>query len=325
MVLRRREASRWRSPGERAGRAKVRAEGDLNAPFGGIALDFSHMDKVVCVNAADMDGEVEAGIKRKTLNESLRDTGLFFPVDPGADATLGGMAATRASGTCAVRYGTMRENGMNITAALADGEAVKTGQRARKSAAGYDLTRLIVGSEGTLGIITQLTLRLHGIPEASSPRSAPSPSLKAPARQPRRRFNSASVWVHNSSRFSNSIDHAILKAEYRRRIGASKPYGSWTILSTARTGARACKPLFSRRRFIEPRRRRRPAAWEPDQPIFRQSLSRPLRPLRHRSPARSLRALRGRFRVVPRRSRPSCGVARPLGNLPSGMPVEGSS
>ncbi len=141
-------------------------EGHLNAPYGGIALDFSHMASVIRVQADDLDCEVEAGIKRHALNDYLRDTGLFFPVDPGADASLGGMAATRASGTCAVRYGTMRENVVNVTAVMANGEIVKTGGRARKSSAGYDLTRLLVGSEGTLGIITQLTVRLHGIPEA---------------------------------------------------------------------------------------------------------------------------------------------------------------
>lgn len=142
-------------------------EGHLNAPFGGLSVDMSRMDRIVEVNARDLDCRVEAGVSRRRLNEHLRDQGLFFPVDPGAEeATLGGMAATRASGTTTVRYGSMRENVLNVTAVMADGSIVKTGSRARKSAAGYDLTRLLIGSEGTLGIITELTLRLYGIPES---------------------------------------------------------------------------------------------------------------------------------------------------------------
>ncbi|MDH6183070.1 FAD/FMN-containing dehydrogenase [Polaromonas sp. CG_23.6] len=227
-------------------------EGHLLAVQGGISIDVSRMNKVLAIHAEDLTVTVQPGVTRKQLNEEIKSTGLFFPIDPGADATLGGMSATRASGTNAVRYGTMRENVLALEVVTADGRIIRTGTRAKKSSAGYDLTRLMVGSEGTLGVITEVTVRLYPLPEAISAAICSFPSIEAAVRTtieiiqlgvPIARvelIDANTVRMVNAHSKLGLREEAMLLMEFHGTPNSVKEQPSWCRNSPA---ARAAMPL----------------------------------------------------------------------------------
>jgi D-lactate dehydrogenase (cytochrome) len=230
-------------------------EGHLMAVQGGVSIDLGRMTQVVRLNAEDLTVTVQAGVTREQLNREIRDTGLFFPIDPGANASLGGMAATRASGTNAVRYGTMRENVLGLTVVTASGEVIQTGTRAKKSSAGYDLTRLFVGSEGTLGVMTEITLKLYPLPEAVSAAICHFPSIDAAVRSTIQIIQMGVPIARCELLDANAI-RAVNKHSKRmerpgtRRMGGRHRSGSGVAEGTAGDRPRPCWAICFKRRRV---------------------------------------------------------------------------